>query len=357
LSSKLIDPDVISANEAGVLTAEQHAVIKSILPGLGNVFSNLFFFCATGLLTAFLVYTLIISPALRNWRSPAKALTSVTEISFYFFIIVGIFALITVLVAFSCLKSLRTYLSARSVLKPGAVRRAEGLIHRLGAKYAAYFPEDKIPLKVWNKAEIDVVIPGKHQIFYLPLKDENWLMSIKPYPADAEALRNLFAVLVNANGFDAQALESNRRGLLSQNQISGSKIALSPELAAGRVETAEGAAQKVLAPRLPSKEKFVAAAFDIAADVAFDIAANVALAAVFGSGGSSSSSDNSSSGDDDEDNGREENMFVQCAYEIQGIRFPVSRESYDALIEGVRYRAYYLPQSKTLVNIEPVSYN
>ncbi len=49
-------------------------------------------------------------------------------------------------------------------------------------------------------------------------------------------------------------------------------------------------------------------------------------------------------------------LAYNYAYEIQNMRFSVSERSYDALIEGVRYRAYYLPHSKALVNIEPLFY-
>jgi len=42
-------------------------------------------------------------------------------------------------------------------------------------------------------------------------------------------------------------------------------------------------------------------------------------------------------------------------YRLGDLRFRVSGTAYNALVEGVDYRIYYLPRSKTLVGIEPVS--
>lgn len=136
-------------------------------------------------------------------------------------------------------------------------------------------------------------------------------------------MRNLFDILINANGFDAAGLDSNRRGLLSQNQIYSSKIPPGDDLVEGRVQMTEGLAQKVLNPRLPSREKLFVAAKEKIGEAAFDIAADLALDAIFCASGTDTSQSNSSS-DDDENEDHEENIFVQPGYEIGGIRFAVS---------------------------------
>jgi hypothetical protein len=66
--------------------------------------------------------------------------------------------------------------------------------------------------------------------------------------------------------------------------------------------------------------------------------------------------DESNSSSDDDDKQEDTMLAYNYAYEIQNMRFSVSERSYDALIEGVQYRAYYLPHSKALVNIEPLFY-
>ncbi|CAN5671874.1 hypothetical protein BH18ACI1_BH18ACI1_24040 [soil metagenome] len=347
-SSDLIDPKVIAANEGGELTAEQRAKFKSMLPGLGSVFSSFSIFCLIGFASAVIVY-IIVSPVLRNWRDPAKAFTRLTDTPSFILVILAVFALMTAILGFVFLRSLLEYLRVRSVLKRGAVRQAEGTILWSGKNYIASFPGNKIPLKVWNDGEIDVVIPGRHQIFYLPLQTANWLLSIKPYPADSAAMQNLFQNLAQANGFDADALESNRRGRLSQNQIYGLKTFVGTELTEGRAEMAEGAARKVLERKMPSKERLMNAGKEMLFDAAFD----VAVAAVFGT-----SDDNTTENDSSSDKiTRKESMFIRYVIEIQGVRFEVSKRGYDALIETVRYRAYYLPLSKVLINIEPLAYN
>jgi hypothetical protein len=340
-SSDLIDPKVIAANEGGELTAEQRAKFKSMLPGLGSVFSSFLIFCLIGFASAGIVY-IIVSPALRNWRDPAKAFTRLTDTPSFILVILAVFALMTAILGFVFLRSLREYLRVRSVLKRGAVRQAEGTILWSGKNYIASFPGNKIPLKVWNDGEIDVVIPGRHQIFYLPFQAANWLLSIKPYPADSAAMQNLFQNLAQANGFDADALESNRRGLLSQNQIYGLKTSIGTELTESRVEMTEGAARKVLERKMPSKERLMNAGKEMLFDAAFDVAADVAFAAVFGT-----SDDNTTENDSSSDKiTRKESMFIRYVIEIQGVRFEVSKRGYDALIETARYRAYYLPLSK-----------
>jgi len=37
------------------------------------------------------------------------------------------------------------------------------------------------------------------------------------------------------------------------------------------------------------------------------------------------------------------------------LKFEVSRRSYSALVAGLAYRLYYVPRSKTMVSIEPLS--
>ena len=351
-SSDLIDPKVIAANEGGELTAEQRAKFKSMLPGLGSVFSSFSIFCLMGFVSAVIIY-IIFSPALRNWRDPAKAFTRLTDTPSFILVILAVFALITAILGFVFLRSLREYLRVRSMLKRGAVRQAEGTILWSGKNYIASLPGNKIPLNVWNDGEIDVVIPGRHQIFYLPFHTANWLLSIKPYPADSAAMQNLFQNLAQANGFDAAALESNRRGLLSQNQIYGLKTSIGTELTDGRAEMTEGAARKVLERKMPSKERLMNAGKEMLFDAAFDVAADVAFDAVFGT-----SDDNTTENDSSSDKiTRKENMFIRYVIEIQGVRFEVSKRGYDALIETARYRAYYLPLSKVLINIEPFAYN
>ncbi len=244
-------------------------------------------------------------------------------------------------------KSLFRYIRARSILKSGAIRQSEGTILWSGKKYVASFPGNKIPLQTWNDCEIDVAIPGRHNFYYLPFEKSNWLLSIKRYPPDNEALLNLFRVLTDANGFNAEALESNRRGLLSQTQIQKADTGININLGEGRVEMVEGAARKILeksfsAPKI--KGMMADAAFDVAADILFD--------AVLGA-----NTDNNDSSSDDEDDKKDSMLAYKYAYEIQNMRFSVSERSYNALVEGVRYRAYYLPRTKVLVNIEPLFYS
>jgi hypothetical protein len=342
-SSDLIDPKVIAANEGGELTAEQRSKFKSMLPGLGSVFSSFSIFCLMGFVSAGIVY-IIFSPVLRNWRDPAKAFTRLTDTPSFILVILAVFALMMAILGFVFLRSLLEYLRVRSVLKRGAVRQAEGTILWSGKNYIALFPGNKIPLKVWNDGEIDVVIPGRHQIFYLPFQTANWLLSIKRYPAEKESILNLYRVLADTNGFYTESLDSNRRGLLSQTQIQKANTGINQDITEGRVEIVEGTAEKIIEKKISAqkiKEMMTDGAFDLAADFVFD--------AVLGTNtdGSNSSSDN----DYDRDNNL---LDYNYAYEIQGVRFNVSERGYNALIEGVQYRGYYLPRSKVLVNIEPL---
>jgi len=103
-SSDLIDPKVIAANEGGELTAEQRAKFKSMLPGLGSVFSSFSIFCFMGFVSAGIVY-IIVSPALRNWREPAKAFTRLTDTPSFILVILAVFALMAAILGFAFLRS------------------------------------------------------------------------------------------------------------------------------------------------------------------------------------------------------------------------------------------------------------
>jgi hypothetical protein len=51
--------------------------------------------------------------------------------------------------------------------------------------------------------------------------------------------------------------------------------------------------------------------------------------------------------------GRRSRIYYYFA--LEGLRFSVSSAAYEALIEGLTYRVFYLPRTQMLVGIEPLT--
>jgi hypothetical protein len=266
---------------------------------------------------------------------------------------------------------LRAYARGRQALSGSRVREAAGEVAWEPPRYVARLGgPDGQRLRAWNRSDIECLVPGAHRFHCLDVAGTGWLLSAEDAGsggpgasttgADGQQLRPLREILAQTNGFSVDALESNRRGRLTQAQRDAllapadgapargaPREALRADLDRGTVAMVDGTAEKLEAPRRSLA--------DAALSVALDVVQNAAFEAAFGTtGGAGTRGGGAASGSPDM--GRmDADASTVYLYLVGDRRFAVPWLAYRALVEGVRYRLYYLPASGVLVNVEPVA--
>lgn len=222
-----------------------------------------------------------------------------------------------------------------------------------------------------------LTLAGRHNLavgtyyhfFYLPTS--GWVLSAEPRGAmaPAQATDSLTNSLATANGFSIGALPANREGRLSREQA----VTFGPRLTMGGFTLLLGIGAAVLVfwpeaifggrgPLGPlemllrgSSLRMFFVAIPTAIGLYYIVTALVDLAlgrvvAAEGDGQKvkvvSRRSGGTAAG------GSRQTTYY---YQIGGKRFKVKPEAWDALVEGVPYRAYYTRLSGMLVNLEPLA--
>lgn len=366
-TSVLADPEAVATNARGDLTPAQHAALRSSLPAAAGDWFTLFF------------ATVILGIVLYNWRlvvlffRAKDPLPSTERLFGHSFTLPGFHLLATLiiggwaLVFFSRIARLIDRARDLSELKPGHVAAMNGTIAWDRHAYVALLPGRRRPLQPWDTAIIEDCPPGPYRFWYL--RRGGWLLSIQPLPLDATNARPgqaggrmaLIDALANANGLLPDALDANRAGRLSTQQAGG----------LARAEVSRARWRLIIGIGLIT----VAAAFlyyrDFYPSLLFGVAglslyvqslrepsrspldkdlADGRVLAVEGGARKAHRRTFSLLGSIAGGDGTADFYY----YDIAGQRFPVSETAYHALVDGVAYRFYYLPRSKTLVNIEPL---
>jgi hypothetical protein len=362
-TSALADPEAVATNARGDLTPPQRTALRSRLPGAAGEWFTLAF------------ATAILGVVLYNWRFVtlffrAKDPLPSTEHFFgHTITLPGLHLLATLiiggwaLVFFSRIAMLIDRARDSNELTPGHVAVADGTIAWDRHAYVALLPGRRHPLQPWDYALIEDCPPGPYRLWYL--RRGGWLLSIQPLSPGFTDARSgqagLINALANANGLLPDALETNRAGRLSAQQgrglargeksrarwrlvISIGFIAVAPAFwYYGDFEPALlcGAAglllyvQSLLEPSRSTLDK--------------DLADGRVLV-VEGKARKAHRRTSSLLGSIAGGDGTTDYYY----YDIAGQRFSVSETAYHALVDDVPYRFYYLPRSKTIINIEPL---
>ena len=365
--SRLCDPETLAANARGELTPAQHQALRARLPAVGSSILTV----AAGVLG--FGFVLVHVGTVVEVLAARDPLPLREHVRGYAFTIPGLHllaALIALGWAFITLTNLVVLINrvrAGQELQPGRARYADGVIAWDGDGYVARLRGRRAPLGPWDGEPIENLRPGPYRFWFLPRG--GWLLSAQPLggwsaaPTGPDGARiSLLGVLASANGFRLAALAANRDGRLDAEQAQGlacqekraeivalivgigliaatpafwyvgqadiavlcgiagvatyigvlrrpARTALDKDLAAGRVACVEGTARKML------QRKF----------------SLVGLLA---------------------DEGATNEIY---SYDIAGTRFVVSETAYHALVDDLPYRAYYLPRSATLLNLEPLT--
>jgi len=332
----LTDPDVIVANQRGEMTPEQRARLSSlrldslILPVIVLIIGLAF--CIFGIAALVTLWPYLASGPAFVW------------IFFTLMSLVGSVASVLAL-----LYIVRLILARREWLTE-QIEHAEGQITWGGQNYITEVEGRR--LKPAGRLNLP---PGNYQLFYLPRA--GWLLSAERLAAgEQQTSPDLRNILAHANGSSLEAIVDNRRGRLADDQVRPllhlvARCFLESLILIGIaaifaftfltrhdlnmvvVRITLGA---IIALSLFSLWRVVRIIVDI---LRKQVVVTEGLVRKTFS----------------EHLNRMWQKHRTYYYQINNLKFEVSRRSYNALVTGLAYRLYYVPRSKTMVGIEPLS--
>ncbi|HET7842113.1 MAG TPA: hypothetical protein VFM21_10930 [Terriglobia bacterium] len=209
--------------------------------------------------------------------------------------------------------------------------------------------------------------PG-HYVFYCPHRS-SWILSAestanaaaiaegKPAAGSAGVdLAEVQRALSLTLGFGAEDLELNRRGRTSRRQRRMLYREIRSEIYGATLGAGFAAALiiygPVLHPEKPMLPFFVAAGFGALAVAMSLKGLSAGLADVFAR---SVKSAEGQVGRYTRSSGSGRSSHTVHYYSLGDLNFSVGSAAYEALIEGLTYRVFYLPRTKMLIGIEPIS--
>ncbi|MGI8855360.1 MAG: hypothetical protein ACR2JW_06390 [Thermomicrobiales bacterium] len=359
--SALTDPEAVATNARRDLTPAQRAALRRFLPGAAGHWFILAF------------ATAIFGVVFYNWRLVSRVFRAkdplpstehlfghtVTIPGFHLLaaLIIGCWAL----VFFSRIVLLIDHARDSNELKPGHVVAADGTIAWDRHAYVALLPGRRHPLQPWDYAVIDDCPPGPYRLWYL--RRGGWLLSIQSLgSADARAGQAaLIDALANANGLLPAALDTNRAGRLSEQQARGlahaekSRQRWQLAISIGFIAVAPafwyyGALKPALLCGAAGLFLYVQSLLQPTRSALDKDLADGRVLTVEGGARKAHGHTHSLLGSIAGGDGTADYYY----YDIAGQRFSVSETAYHALVDDVPYRFYYLPRSKTIINIEPL---
>jgi hypothetical protein len=332
----LTDPDVIAANQRGEITPEQRARLSSlrldslILPVIVLIIGLAF--CIFGIAALVTLWPYLASEPAFVW------------IFFTLMSLVGSVASVLAL-----LYIVRLILARREWLTE-RIEQAEGQITWSGQNYIAEVEGRR--LKPAGRLNL---LPGNYQLFYLPRA--GWLLSAERLAAgEQQTSPDLRNILAHANDSSLEAIVDNRRGRLADDQVR-------PLLRLMLRHSLESLA--LIGIALIFAMRFVSEKYELVNPVIVRITlgaigalalyallrvvriiADIRARQVIAVEGLVQKTFRMT---------RRWPVRTWYYYQINVLKFEVSRRSYNALIAGLAYRLYYVPRSKTMVGIEPLS--
>lgn len=342
--NSLADPQATAANQRGEITAHQREVFADAVKSRGQI--QLFYWFLGIFLAGMLIYAAFTA------QPPSPTL------KFLAYPILGLLAMPGLWAAWRALKFLRRADTARRDMAAGRVKDAVGTIEWTGGHYAAWAPEgDGTHAQRLFASEALNLPPGPYRFHVLA--SSGWLLSAEPLTAEeAQDQDNLLKLLMATNDLDIEALPVNRAGRLTSRQRAELRrgwwtIALVPAAFAALIGLFMYWVWRAPNPLIATLALTVLAAGlgigmlilggremrRMAADLREGHVATIEGAAQKERVRHLSS--------------REDAFY----YRIGPVKFAVSETGYEALIEGRSYRMYYLPHTRRLLSLEPLTTN
>ena len=383
-STDLCDPNTVSSNESGWLTHAQRSAIHGWLlrDSIGS-------YALIALISAgfvFIAFNVGFVHTLWGAKDPLAATFHVgkARVTIPFlrtFLVVILLAWLLALLG--RIVRLARY---RHELLHGRVAQAQGVVVWHGAEHLGMVPGAGRVTRSWRLPPADPIQPGTYQFWYLPfyaytrsnITDNGigWLLSLRrvmdtaatgdaaasttfgPQGGPGDGVSNYQQVLSSANGFLLDALPTNREGRLTDTQARlfarstrrlylGQIVLALVFLVAGGIPLLTHGLRAASTWQIPvvviGAFRLFHALWPYRRSRAADISAGT-VATVDGFVRRVAHSTSFEHGES-----------TTYYYDISRMRFQIAgRAAYEALDETLRYRLYYLPHTKQLINIEPI---
>ncbi len=334
--SSLLNPQWVSANQRGEIAPDQEQRLGSMagwVRGIGLVFVLVVFFIPlTGILLTLLS-------------------DSRTEI----LLVIGLIVLImvTLMGAFgvSLWRIWQNFMRIKRDRENRAIRQGQGQLVFGKNGYSLQSGDRELILS--NQQGTGGLVPGATYRVYFLEESGVALSAEEMFPANPSQVRNaLLETLASANRFNIEDLEQNRNGEVTQTQrlkpisqvLFGGFFMLIALTFGVLVWSLNGSTREppatLLIPGI-----FLAVFLLIGAYMAANAFIDIFISQVERVEGPGHKEKRVSGG---------KNRTVRYYYIINGKDFQVSKTAFGALIDGLEYRAYYLPRTKRLLTLEPI---
>lgn len=383
-STDLCDPNTVSSNEAGWLTHAQRSAIHSWLlrDSIGSY--ALIVIIAAGFVI--IAFNAGFVHALWGAKDPLSKTYhlggwSVTIPFLRTFLVVVLLAWLLAM-----LGRILRIARYRHELLHGRVAQADGVVIWHGSEHLGMVPGASRVTRSWRLPPAEPIQPGSYRFSYLPFDAAmkknvtyngiGWLLSAQRLPDGSattgatmdttvgaagfqDGASSYQRVLSSANGFLLDALPANREGRLTDAQMKlfarstrrlflGALVLALVFIVAGGIPLLTHGLRAAGAWQIPvvaiGAFLLFRALWPYRRSRAADLSAG-ALATIEGYVRRVSHTTYFEHGES-----------TTYYYDINRMRFQVAgRAAYEALDESLRYRVYYLPHTKQLINIEPVA--
>lgn len=325
------DPDDIAANRLGRVTAYQRALVRS----------PVWFGRSQGLIVA--VVALLVLAII------AARLIEVMPESGGVIFIGGAMAIVAAALFAPVLWNAVRVFRIRREMDEGRIEEGQGEVVWKRGNYVAEVGGRRLRPVRGDGLNL---LCGPYRFYYLP--QTGALLSAEPLASweRRQAIAELQQALAQTNHFSLDSLEANRRGELATDQAArmtfGAALRLLGGLAifvfVGWVVRGYTAAAR---PSDPLTVLLCITGFGVASGLYLFYRSALIAADVWG-------------GRIAAEDGRvgkfiSGGRYTSYHYWIGGRRHTVSRSAYNALVEDILYRVYYLPRSRMLVGIEPLA--
>jgi len=325
------DPESIAANRRGQIAPQQRAAFsyraRTGKPQLVVIFA----------------ITLLLFGVLTLTATQAKY-KSLNDL-------VGVFAIIIVIMGFLVVPFVWDALRTKRVqaeLDEGRVEQADGEVIWKWGKFVAEIPGRRLRPIYGQTLNL---LPGPHRFFYLPRTGSLLSTELLGSANYGQGTRDLLDRLARTHHFSPDALPVNHAGRLADSQSTW-LVFLAVLHFVGGLAAFGAAAWLIYIYSATAKRSdpvltvIIMTLFPGAVGLylfqrTFKIVADVWAGQVAHAQGHVRKTVS---------RGRSTSYY----YWIESLRFRVSGQAYNALVEGIEYRIYYAPRSKLLVGIEPI---
>ena len=339
-SQNLLDPALVEANRRGEVTPEQTAWLKSRAWGGMNRPALVALAAGVGLAALGFVFFAFS-----------------TNLDSQFILIMGlvIAGMLGLLLLPRLLRAIRDSTNLGSDLRSSLIRQAAGELTFDQGSYRAVAGGGSLSLPASSNA--GGLLPGIRYDFYY-LEESRLVLSAEPFGTGSPGavVKALAPILAAANSFVDADLQANRNGELSPSQ----RNRLLRKALSGAIPVFFGVLfglalilPSLIAGNLP--ENFASLAVPLAMMAYFLVSGGRSiyrnLSDAF-SGALETVQGVAAKSSEQRSSGRSRRRVY--LYNIGNLNFEVPQGAYQALIDGLEYRAYYVPRTRQLLSIEPL---